>query len=143
MHEKALPLANSSQSLQGVVTAVYHFGCFVEFDVEAEDGDKQPVFGMVHKSELSWDFCEDARLIVKVALCPALAPALPLALVPVFAIHTIVPATLWSSLCTVFAAFVACNTWQRQADKDASWASKCLVFLQLYSVNPISTLNPK
>ena len=79
---KSSLLVDGHWSLQGIVIAVQYFGCFVEFDVEAEEGDKQPVFGMVHKSELSWDFCEDARLVVKVSPfschgpcpCPGLCP---------------------------------------------------------------------
>ena len=45
------------------------FGCFMEFDVEAEGGNKHKVCGMVHVSEVSWDYCEDARLRVKVKSC--------------------------------------------------------------------------
>ena len=47
---------------------VRHFGCFVEFDVEAEEGSTLPVYGLVHNSELSWDFCNDARTFIKVII---------------------------------------------------------------------------
>ena len=52
--------------LQGLVVGVRHYGCFVAFDVEAEEGDVMEVYGMVHVSEIAWDFCKDARLAVKV-----------------------------------------------------------------------------
>ena len=42
------------------------FGCFMEFDVEAESGGKHKVYGMVHVSEMSWDYCIDARERVQV-----------------------------------------------------------------------------
>lgn len=51
---------------QGAVVDVRPFGCFLEFDVEAEGGDKHKVYGMVHVSEMSWEYCEDARSLVKV-----------------------------------------------------------------------------
>ena len=50
------------------------FGCFIEFDVEADAGDKHKVYGMVHVSEVSWDYSEDARLLVKVLLCTYTPP---------------------------------------------------------------------
>ena len=55
--------------VQGVVLDVLPYGCFVEFDVEVEEGRQQPVSGLVHLSELSWEFCEDARTIIKVGCC--------------------------------------------------------------------------
>ena len=48
---------------------VLPYGCFVEFDVEVEEGRQQPVSGLVHLSELSWEFCEDARTLIKVCFC--------------------------------------------------------------------------
>ena len=56
--------------LQGLVVDVRPFGCFIQFDVEVEGGDKHKVYGMVHVSEMSWDYTVDARLRVKVnSLC--------------------------------------------------------------------------
>lgn len=42
------------------------YGSFVAFDVEAASGTVLEVYGMVHLSEIAWDFCKDARLAVKV-----------------------------------------------------------------------------
>ena len=53
--------------LQGIVVDVRPFAAFIEFDVEAENGDKQPVYGMVHKSEISWEAVEDVRLVLRVS----------------------------------------------------------------------------
>ena len=55
--------------VQGVVVDVRAFGCFLEFDVETESGHKHKVYGMVHVSEVSWDYSDDARLQVKVDSC--------------------------------------------------------------------------
>lgn len=55
--------------VQGVVVDVRRFGCFIAFDVEAESGHKHKVYGMVHVSEVSWDYCDDARLRVRVNSC--------------------------------------------------------------------------
>lgn len=52
--------------VQGLVVDVRPFGCFMEFDVEAESGSKHKVYGMVHVSEVSWDYCIDARERVQV-----------------------------------------------------------------------------
>ena len=52
--------------LQGMIVDVRPFGCFMEFDVEAEGGDKHKVYGMVHVSEMSWEYHEDARSLAKV-----------------------------------------------------------------------------
>ena len=68
--------------LQGTVVGVRPYGCFVAFDVEAvpaSEGESGPgaasgpqagltleVYGMVHLSEIAWDFVKDARLAVKV-----------------------------------------------------------------------------
>ncbi len=45
---------------------VRHYGCFVEFDVEAEEGGRLPVYGLVGVNELGWEFCQDARTVIKV-----------------------------------------------------------------------------
>lgn len=52
--------------LQGTVVGVRPYGSFVAFDVEAASGTVLEVYGMVHLSEIAWDFCKDARLAVKV-----------------------------------------------------------------------------
>ena len=52
-----------------MVVDVRPYGCFIQFDVEVEGGDKHKVYGMVHVSEVSWDYCDDARLQVKVNSC--------------------------------------------------------------------------
>ncbi len=48
------------------MTDVPVFGCFMEFDVDVGGGRRQPVSGLVHNSELTWQYCEDARTIIKV-----------------------------------------------------------------------------
>ncbi len=48
------------------MTEVLVFGCFVEFDVDVGGGRRQAVSGLVHNSELTWQYCEDARTIIKV-----------------------------------------------------------------------------
>lgn len=65
--------------LQGTVVGVRPYGCFVAFDVEAESGNVLEVYGMVHLSEIAWDFCKDARLAVQVRcdILFALLPASP------------------------------------------------------------------
>ncbi|KAL3157928.1 hypothetical protein ABBQ32_012331 [Trebouxia sp. C0010 RCD-2024] len=56
---------NLGEVVEGVIVDVRSFGCFLEFDVEAEGADKHKVYGMVHASEMSWEYCEDARSLVK------------------------------------------------------------------------------
>lgn len=54
--------------VQGIVTEVLVWGCFMRFDVDVGNGRRQPVSGLVHNSELTWQYCDDARTIVKVTL---------------------------------------------------------------------------
>ena len=63
------------------MTDVPPFGCFMEFDVDVGGGRRQPVSGLVHNSELTWQYCDDARTIIKVILhCLSLEPSLSLAI---------------------------------------------------------------
>ncbi|KAL0037479.1 hypothetical protein WJX79_010408 [Trebouxia sp. C0005] len=56
---------NLGEVVEGIVTDVPVFGCFMEFDVDVGGGRRQPVSGLVHNSELTWQYCEDARTIIK------------------------------------------------------------------------------
>ncbi|KAL0036366.1 hypothetical protein WJX77_004386 [Trebouxia sp. C0004] len=56
---------NLGEVIEGIVTYVQIFGCFMEFDVDIGGGRRQPVSGLVHNSELTWQYCQDARTIIK------------------------------------------------------------------------------
>lgn len=72
--DSALKKIKEGEIYTGVVTTVVDFGCFVRIDVdlkskprEAESrpaGEKAPVEGLVHISELSWEKVDDPRNLV-------------------------------------------------------------------------------
>lgn len=69
LKKKALEEVEPGLVVEGKVTSIYDFGCFVEIQVAVRDNGKDieiPIEGLVHISQMSWDKVEKPTDVVKV-----------------------------------------------------------------------------